>query len=147
MAGLLIIGATAFVVSGNIVKFIDAIRERVEVLADYDFTFHDGTLAADLLNRKDEIGQITRAIKTMRDNIVDLIAEITRGGESVAAAAQELTAASQEAASASQEVAETIEGIARGSNEQARDRNPPRVKKETTYWRQEYRVAERALVK
>lgn len=119
--GLLVIGAAIFIVTSSIVKSIVSITERIEEIANYDFTHSENTKAAKYLNRKDEIGQIMRAIRTMRDNIVHLITEISNGAESVAATAEELTATSQQTASASEEVARTIEEIARGASEQASD--------------------------
>ena len=121
LLGLLIIAGAILLITGNLVGSIIAITQRLGELANYDFAINENAKVNNYLDRKDEIGIIARATQTMRDNIVNLISEITEGAQNVAATAEELTATSQQSASASEELAKTIEGIAHGAAEQAKD--------------------------
>ncbi len=121
LIGLTVIGGAIFVVANSLVKSIADITERIGEIADYDFTYDENTKINRYLDRKDEIGQIARAIRIMRNNIVELITYISKGAGNVAATAEELTATSEQAASAADDLAKTIEEIARGAGEQARD--------------------------
>ncbi len=121
LIGLAVIGGATFVVAENLVKSIADITERIGKIANYDFTYDENNRVNRYLDNKDEIGQIVRAMKMMRDNIVELITNISTGAGNVAATSQELTASSEQVASASDDLAKTIEEIARGATEQARD--------------------------
>lgn len=121
LTGLLIIGGAVFAVANSIVKPITAITERIGEIADYDFTLNENNKVNGYLSRKDEIGQIANAIRIMRDNIVGLVTDISRGAGNVAATAEELTATSDQSSSAAEDLAKTIEEIARGATEQATD--------------------------
>jgi methyl-accepting chemotaxis protein len=121
LAAIVIGAGITYFVSGTIAKPISDVTERLKELSNYDFTYDEDTKAIKHLNRKDEIGQMTKALRLMRDNIVNLIRNITQQSESVAATSQQLTATSQQTAIASEEVARTIEEIAKGANDQAKD--------------------------
>ncbi|WP_053957243.1 methyl-accepting chemotaxis protein [Inediibacterium massiliense] len=119
---VIIIGALiTYFVSGTITKPIIDITERLTEISNYDLTYSKDTKAIKYLNRKDEIGQMTKSLRLMRDNIVQLLTNITQTSETVAATSEELTATSQQTAIASEEVAKTIEEIARGASDQAID--------------------------
>ncbi|WP_346898372.1 methyl-accepting chemotaxis protein [Clostridium sp. UBA7503] len=120
--GAIIVGAiVTYFVSVSIAKPITAVTKRINQLAALNFTVNEKVEATKNLNRKDEIGKITRALRTMRDNVADFIAKTSESAEQVAASSQELTATSEQAATASEEVAKTIEEIARGANDQAKN--------------------------
>jgi methyl-accepting chemotaxis protein len=72
------------------------------------------------LSRKDEMGNLTRALQKITDGLRNIIGEINLSSEQMAAASEELTATSQQTANAAQEVAKTIEEIAQGATEQAK---------------------------
>ncbi|MDD2402501.1 MAG: cache domain-containing protein, partial [Clostridia bacterium] len=63
LLGLLIIGGIIYVIAGNIVKPITAVTERLGELANYDFTYKETAKAIKYMDRKDEIGQITKALR------------------------------------------------------------------------------------
>ncbi|WZL71853.1 methyl-accepting chemotaxis protein [Clostridiaceae bacterium 35-E11] len=110
-----------FMASGRLAKPIIALTERIEELSNYDLTYDESTKALKYLNRKDEIGKITKAIRVMRDNFAELIKRAGDVSNQVSASSQQLTATSQQSATASDEVAKTIEEIARGASDQAQD--------------------------
>lgn len=119
LLSLIVLIIAIYFVTGSITKPIGDITERLNELANFDFTYTEDTKAIKHLKRKDEIGQMTKALRLMRDNIVVLLKNITKTSETVASASEELTATSQYSATASEEVAKTIEEIARGASEQA----------------------------
>lgn len=120
--GALILGVIViYLVSGSIAKPIVAVTKRINQLSTLNFSIDETIEAAKNLDRKDEIGEMTRALRIMRDNVADFIAKTSETAEAVAASSQELTAISQQAATASEEVARTIEEIAKGANDQAKD--------------------------
>lgn len=121
MLSLIVIGIIIFVVSGFITKPIIFITKRINELSNLNFSIDETKEASKNLNKKDEIGEMTRALRTMRDNVADFISKTSDTADSVAASAEELTATSQQASTAAEEVARTIEEIARGASDQAKD--------------------------
>ncbi len=121
LGAIIVGGIITYFVSTSIAKPISAVTKRINQLATLNFTVNEKVEAAKNLNRKDEIGKITRALRTMRDNVADFVAKTSESAEQVAASSEELTATSEQAATASEEVAKTIEEIARGANDQAKD--------------------------
>lgn len=111
----------SYYVGCYLTKPIIAVTNRMESLAQLDFTIGKHREAAKNLDRKDEIGTMTRALRHMRDNVCDFIAKTAETAQQVAAASEELTATSQAASVSSEEVAKTIEEIARGASDQAQD--------------------------
>lgn len=111
----------SYYVGCYLTKPIIAVTNRMESLAQLDFTIGKHREAAKNLDRKDEIGTMTRALRHMRDNVCDFIAKTAETAQQVAAASEELTATSQAASVSSEEVARTIEEIARGASDQAQD--------------------------
>ena len=118
---LLIIGVAILFISDRITKPIIAVTKRINELSNLDFSIDETAEATKNLDRKDEIGEMTRALRTMRDNVADFISKAADTADSVAASSEELTATSQQAATASEEVARTIEEIAKGASDQAKD--------------------------
>ncbi len=72
------------------------------------------------LNRKDEIGILSRALQSITDSIRGVIIDISRSSEQLAAASEELSATSLQSSSSSQEISATIDEIAKGASEQAK---------------------------
>jgi len=69
--------------------------------------------------RKDEIGELFKALQSITDNLRTIIKEVRDSSEQVAASSQELTAASEQSSSAIEKVTKTVTGIAGGALEQA----------------------------
>jgi methyl-accepting chemotaxis protein len=105
----------------SIVKPIAGVTEIINKQSKLDFSFKQNSAVAKYINKTDEIGVMTSALKVMEDNVRDFIIKTSQASEQVAAAAEELTATSLQSATASEEVAKTIEEIARGASEQAKD--------------------------
>ena len=69
-------------------------------------------------NSKDEIGQLGRAFKTMTDNLIQLIQQVSLSSTQVAASSQQLSAGAEESAQASQQVAVSIMEVSVGAEKQ-----------------------------
>lgn len=75
----------------------------------------------DLLEKNDELGEISQAISIMQEEIRNIIKNILDMAQNLAASSEELTATSQQSAIAADEVAKAIEEIADGASQQAQD--------------------------
>ena len=119
--GIVILSFIIFYISGTITRPILAVRNRIEVLATLDFSSDENAEALKNLNRKDEIGSMTRALQRMRESVGDFISEAIKISKGVASSSTELNNISQEVAASSEEVARRIESISSGINNQAQD--------------------------
>jgi len=117
---LVLISILANYLSSSITKPIIAVTGRIKDFSNLDFS-KDKQLNEKYLSRKDEIGDMIRFLKIMRENVAEFIRKTAGAAEHIAASSEELTATSEQAATAAEEVAKTIEEIARGSSEQAKD--------------------------
>ncbi|KAB1438411.1 methyl-accepting chemotaxis protein [Candidatus Galacturonibacter soehngenii] len=108
-------------VAGSITKPIIAVTKKVQEFAKLDFSAEANSDVEKYINGKDEIGDMVRALKVMRDNVANFIFNTSQAAEQVAASSEELTATSLQASTASEEIATTIEEIAKGAGDQAKD--------------------------
>lgn len=114
---ILIVSIVATYIIGNTIAnpIINAVR-HAKLIADLDIT-HD--ISDEDLKKKDETGDLARALQSITDNLRDIVHEVTNSSERVAEASQQLTVTSQQSATASEEVTKTVEEIAKGASEQA----------------------------
>lgn len=105
----------------SITKSISAVTTVINKKANLDFSFDEQSEVAKYINRNDEIGVMTNALKIMEDNVRTFVIKTSDAAEQVAASSEELTATSQQSATAAGEVAKIIEDIAKGANAQAKD--------------------------
>lgn len=101
------------VVSNKISKQIIRVAENAEEIAK-------GNLKIEKFENssKDEIGQLGRAFKTMTDNLIQLIQQVSLSSTQVAASSQQLSAGAEESAQASQQVAIAIMEVSVGAEKQ-----------------------------
>lgn len=117
-----IIGAIVTILTSiNISNPIIAVTKRINKLANLDFSIDEKSEALRNTKRKDEIGNMIRALRKMRDNISEFIMKISTESEQIEAASQRLTSSTQESSVAIEQISLTIQQIAKGSNEQAKD--------------------------
>lgn len=117
LLGIIITFFVSKSISTPILDMVDVIKKQARL----DFSFDQSLKAEKYLDRKDEIGVMINAIKTVEENISKVVRITRESAESIASSSEELTATSGQAAIASEEVARTIEEIARGANDQAKD--------------------------
>lgn len=108
-------------VAGSITKPILAVTKKVQDYADLDFSADRKSDIEKFINRKDEVGDMVRSLKIMRDNVANFIFNTSEAAEQVAASSEELTATSLQAAISSEEISTSIEEIAKGAEDQAKD--------------------------
>jgi methyl-accepting chemotaxis protein len=112
--------AITYWISGTIARPIIAISEVIKNYSEYNFS----ALIKDrekYFKRKDEIGIMANALKAMRENIVELIGNISKNSESVASSSEELTATIEQSVTSTDEISRTVGEIAHGASEQAGD--------------------------
>ncbi len=121
LIGTALIILISLAISQKVVKPIRNLSVIIERLSHYDLSFDQNSEAVKYLNKKDEIGTITRALATMQENLIVLVKDISSSSQQVASSSEELTATSQQSAIAADEVAKTIEEIAKGASDQAKN--------------------------
>lgn len=105
-----------YVISKSISNPIVLAINHIKEIAGYNISTD---VPKTFLNRRDEVGDLAKAIQVIEENLRDMIGQINITSDSVAASAEELTATSEEISSSSQEVAQTIDEIAKGASDQA----------------------------
>ncbi len=105
--------------------FAGKITKPVAALEEYSIQMAKGNLTMNNLaiTSKDEIGSLTQAFNTMKDNLQKLILKMSTNSEHVAASSQELTASSQSSADAAVHVAETVNEVSAAVNDQMKNIN------------------------
>lgn len=119
--GIIILMVLILIITNSISKPIVDLSGVIERLSRFDLRFNKDSEAVKYLERKDEIGLISRSLKTMQTNFRELVIDIAGNSQQVAAFSEELTATTAQSAIASGEVAMAIEAIARAASEQASD--------------------------
>ncbi|GAB6153403.1 methyl-accepting chemotaxis protein [Desulfosporosinus burensis] len=69
-------------------------------------------------NSKDEIGNLGRAFRTMTDNLINLVQQVSASSTQVAASSQQLSAGAEQSAQASQQVSIAIMEVSVGAEKQ-----------------------------
>ncbi|TCO76855.1 methyl-accepting chemotaxis protein [Marinisporobacter balticus] len=115
IALLLSIIATLFISKAISLPIVLGINHIMGV-ANYDIT---KDVPSVFMDRKDETGDLARAIQKIEENLREVLQKIGSTSEQVAASSEELTATAQQSATAAQEVAKTIEEMAKGATDQA----------------------------
>lgn len=115
---LLISMGIAYFIGITIAKPIIKTVHHSEKIADLNIS---ADLEQRYLNRKDEIGILSKALQSITHSIRGIVGDINNSSEQLAASSEELTATSQQSASASEEVSNAITEIAKGASNQARN--------------------------
>jgi methyl-accepting chemotaxis protein len=119
--GFIVIGIiTSFILSLSITKPIVAVSNKLNDLAAYDFTTYNKEMERHL-SRKDEVGLITRSLKSMQDHLVNLITSISVISNKVASSSNDVNTASQQIVAMAEQTSVSIDEIAKGAYEQAKD--------------------------
>ena len=109
----------AVYVGKKIAAPIQFVTERMTVMAGGDFRVStDRTHVAEMMERKDELGQMSRALHDMHESIRGLMGKIMEAAEYVASASEELTSSAEQSAEVSGQVANSIVSVAGSCSEQ-----------------------------
>lgn len=106
-----------YIIGSSITKPIIKTVKLSEKIAVLDIS---SNIERKYIDRNDEIGILARALQSITDSIREVVSDISRSSEQLAAASEELSATSLQSASSSEEVSTTVEEIAKGASEQAK---------------------------
>lgn len=112
----LLCAALTYIISNSISKPIIESIKHSKKIADLDIS---EDFPQELINRKDEMGELGRAFQNIIDNLREVINEVSNSSEQVSASSEELTATSQQSAIVTEEIAKIVEEIARGAHDQS----------------------------
>ena len=118
IAAILLLGFILFSTSNYAIKTINKLKVLMGFMAEGDFS---NEVSEDLLNKKDEFGEISNAVNDMQGSIKNTLINVLNKAQIVAAHSEELTATAQQSTKAANEISKAIEGIASGASEQARE--------------------------
>ena len=121
LIGLSILAVIIYLVSHTITAPVLQITKRIETLSNLDFSLDEKSEANKYINQKDEIGEMTRALRTMRNNVASFIKKASDSSQQVASASVELTTIAQEVAKSSEEAYKRIDDISKGVYSQSND--------------------------
>ncbi|BBB90751.1 MAG TPA: methyl-accepting chemotaxis protein [Methylomusa anaerophila] len=110
---ILLAGVFIFIISKRIATPITLIRNECMQLAQGDLRERPLNISS-----YDEIGQLTRDFKEMRNNLYTLVSKVLSQSEQLAASSEELTASAHQSADASSQIASSVAEIASGSEQQ-----------------------------
>lgn len=110
--------AVVYVIGSGLIKPVTKVVDQSKRIAALDIT---GNIQQKYLGKKDEVGDLSRALQEITDNLRVILKEITDSSDKVAIASNELTNTSQQLAVSAEEVALTVGEVAHGASEQAKD--------------------------
>ncbi|MDO4772195.1 MAG: methyl-accepting chemotaxis protein [Bacillota bacterium] len=95
------------------------IKGIIEQLSEFNFVLEETPKTQALMERRDEIGEMSQSMKRMVDKVKELVSRITENSENVAATSEELTATAETNQASASELANAIDDIAKGATDQA----------------------------
>lgn len=120
-----IIGFLAYLFSKSLTNPITQIQSQANRIANFDMTQR---IEERLLERKDEIGDLGRALEGILGSFKEMIMTISEASKCITSSSQELTAMLEEASAAGEEVARAVGEIAEGAVQQASDTEKGQIK-------------------
>ncbi len=117
-----ILGFSVYIITKKAFKPLGYIQSAMNKIAHYNLdTEEEREHLKNYINNKDELGEMTRSIRLMVENLKHIVENITTHASSTAATAEELTATAQSTSSSADEVASAVGNIAQGAGSQAED--------------------------
>ena len=113
---LLVSVVLVFFVGNSIAKPIVNTVSYAKKIADLDITEN---ISNKFLNRKDEIGTLSKSLQSMKDSLAKIIKDIGNYAEQVSSASEEMSATTEQSAETVTEISSTVTEIARGAADQA----------------------------
>ncbi len=107
---------TIFIYSSKLSKSIKEVRDSIDKISNNDLNGEDLEV-----KEKHEIGDLKSYYNKMKNNLKNMVSQISEEAMNVASSSEELTATSEQVSLASDEVARTIEEIANGASDQAKE--------------------------
>lgn len=111
--------AVAIIIS---LKFINAIVKRIEKIKYSIKSIEEGDLAQVCdVDSDDEIGDISKSINSMCQNMKKLVSKIGEVADTIKSATELISKSANEVSASSEEISKTVEGIASGASAQAEE--------------------------
>lgn len=122
---LLILLITLCIVFFVSIKFSRTISKPIKAFAGLMDAFSKGDLTVEIeaSNRRDEIGQLTKAMQIMQRNLHQTIQQVAYASTNVALQSEELAQSAFEVKTGAAQIAYTMEEIAQGTEEQVESAN------------------------
>ncbi len=117
LIALVICSAVGIMIPWKIVKSIEKTTEIVNQIADMDF--RETSEEAKLILRKDESGEISRAIRDLRGKLVDVVGNFQHQTQQLYLASEELSKNASETVKTVGQVEHAVQEIATGASSQA----------------------------
>lgn len=105
-----------WIITRQIITRLQDVVNYLEIVAKGDFS---RDIKKENLADQSEFGNVSRAVHTMRENIKELIRQMSTSSEQVAASSEELTANAEQSAQASNQVAVSVTEVAEGAAKQS----------------------------
>lgn len=119
IASVILSFVISFIIAKQVVRVIETLINVVHKTANFDL-IHDET-AAKLIDNRDELGDITKSLASMRKQLRELVAGIQEKADAVSQKADETSTATEQTSISIHEVAKTAEQLAEGATSQAND--------------------------
>ncbi len=123
LACIVILVLFIYILLNNMVaKPLESIKNGVVKIANYSLdTEEERVKLAKYINNKDEIGEMTRAVRMMASNLQSIVNNITTHAKDTALTAENLKSTAQRTSDSAREVAVAVGNIAEGATSQAHD--------------------------
>lgn len=115
-AGLLMAIVLGFIITRLITKGVVRNVEMVRKIAGGDLSVN---LSEDLLQQKDETGQLAKSMQQMVEKLRDIIGGVVAGSDNIATASQQMSSTAQEMSQGSNEQASSAEEVSSSMEEMA----------------------------
>ena len=119
LIALVVCTASTFAVASIFVKPITLLTKNVDKLADLDFTVSD--TQAKLVERKDETGQISRAVTNLQEELVKIVGQIKVEAATLYESSEYLSNSTKETSETVMQVERAVGEIAEGASSQAEE--------------------------
>ncbi len=119
----ILIGVIVFILLiKKVIAPLSLVEKIIVKMSDYNLELNEEKEdSKKYISEKGEIGNITRSLNKMVDNLVSIIQNINTHSQNTAATAEELTATAQSTADTAGEVGNAVSNIADGATVQAQD--------------------------
>ncbi|WP_337017014.1 methyl-accepting chemotaxis protein [Oceanobacillus massiliensis] len=119
--GIIISAISLVIVLIVSITFSNSIANPVRKISELMVELSKGNLrlAIKESKRNDEVGQLTKSMQIMKDNLHETLSQVADSSTSVASQSEEMTQSSAEVKSGSEQIAMTMQEIAAGTEKQA----------------------------
>lgn len=116
---IIVCSIIGYLLAGVMISPVIKVTNIINKLADLDFT--ENEMQKQLNNRKDETGEMSRAISVLHEHLVNVVSNLKDQSESLFSAADSLSVNVSESATAIEQVERAVSEIADGASLQAND--------------------------